>query len=316
MLNRVLGNHSQVIALNELHYFGDIWKPGAGVSLSTKELEGMAAQLIARYYRGIWGGLFTDEDRKQAIEIVSKLRPEQKNGWAIFSAVMEWISEVQGKNCISEQTPRNIFYASALLDNYPDSYVVQMVRDPRAVLASQKGRWRRKWLGGDNIPWLEIVRVRANYHPITMCKLWKKAIHASIALSEHPRFTALCFESLVASPEKELVELCSFLGLSYEPDMDNVPLVGSSNKKNHDNRKGISSDVLDTWKNKLSSGEIALCEYICRNEMAYYGYKPVTNNIPLISVLMNLIFFPVHLVGVVITNPKRAMIQLRAYLRK
>ena len=56
MLNRVLGNHSQIAALNELHYFGDLWQPGLGhTSLPKNELKRIASTLLHRHNHGIWG---------------------------------------------------------------------------------------------------------------------------------------------------------------------------------------------------------------------------------------------------------------------
>lgn len=317
MMNRVLGNHSQILALNELHYFGDLWAPGPKITpLNDTELRTMAARLLARHTHGIWQGAPSEMETRQASEIVAQLDDGQKNGRDLFCAVIDRIASEHDKSIISEQTPRNIFYAHLLLEYYPDAYVIQLVRDPRAVLASQKGRWRRKWLGGKNTPWAETIRVWANYHPITMCKLWRKSVQAGLPLASHPRFMGLRFEDLVSSPQSYIEKICGFLGIEYQPGMENVPQIGSSSRNNIENRRGISADVLQAWKNNLTTGEIAFCEKITADMMSKYEYQPVTSRIPLFSTAYILLLFPLHLLGVIITNPKRALIQLRAYFNK
>lgn len=317
MLNRVLGNHRQILALNELHYFGDLWSPGSKVSpLNDAELKTLAAHLLARQKHGIWRGTPTETERQQATDIVAQLDDGQKNGRDLFAAVVDWIAKKHRKTIVTEQTPRNIFYASHLLDHYPDAFVIQLVRDPRAVLASQKGRWRRKWLGGANTPWSEIIRVWANYHPITMSKLWKKSVEAGLCLASHPHFMSLRFEDLVSDPQSHIEKICTFLDVEYQPGMDHVPQVGSSSRHNVDDKRGISTDVLQAWRNGLTPGEVAFCEGITKVMMARYGYQPTTNHMPLLSAAAISALYPLHLLGVLITNPKRAAIQLRAYLHK
>ena len=52
-----------------------------------------------------------------------------------------------------------------------------MVRDPRDVLLSQKNKWKRKFLGANDIPFFELLRARFNYHPYTISKMWKTAVN-------------------------------------------------------------------------------------------------------------------------------------------
>ncbi len=317
MLNRVLGNHSRILALNELHYFGDLWSPGSKVSpLDDTKLKTIAAHLLARQSHGIWRGTPTETEKQQAADIVAQLDDSQKNGRDLFAAVVDWIANQHGNTIVTEQTPRNIFYARHLLDHYPDALVIQLVRDPRAVLASQKGRWRRKWLGGANTPWPEIIRVWANYHPITISKLWKKSVEAGLCLASHPRFMSLRFEDLVSDPQSQIEKICTFIGVEYQPGMSNVPQVGSSSRHNVGDKQGISTDALQAWRNSLSPGEVAFCEGLTKAMMARYGYQPMTSKLPLLSATAISALYPLHLLGVLITNPKRAAIQLRAYFNK
>jgi hypothetical protein len=318
MLTRVLGNHSQVLGLNELHYFGELCDPGTGLEpLDADALTRLAARLLARQARGVWGEGPTDLDQYWALHLVARLRPEQRTSAGVFAAVLQKLATEAGKRFACEQTPRNIFYAARLLQIYPGARVVHLVRDPRAVLASQKNRWRRKSLGGANVPWSEVVRVWVNYHPLTMARLWVKAHQAALDLARHPRFLLLRFEDLVADPEQEVRKLCEFLGIGFERDMLEVPQVGSSNRPNREAQKGISKDVLNRWERVLGRGEVALCERIARPLMERFSYPPLGRGCALgPAVIPQLLRYPLHLAGVLMANPRRAWIQWSALLHQ
>ncbi len=317
MLNRVLGNHSQIAALNELHYFGDLWQPDLNTTnIAADELKQITSTLLHRHHHGIWGGNPNNKDDVLAEKIVKSLDESQRNGIDLFYTIMEWIANDQSCEIISEQTPRNIFYTKQLLENYENSNVIQLVRDPRAVLSSQKNRWKRKWLGGKNTPWSEVIRVWINYHPITITKLWAKATKAGTQLTDHPRFLSVKFEDLASNPHKEVRKICDFLSIEYQQEMEKVPHVGSSIKTNAEHKQGISADTLNSWKSTLTRGEIAICEYLTKSYMDKYNYTPVSDKVPLLSVIFYLLIFPLHLLGVVLINPRRVWIQLKAGLTK
>jgi hypothetical protein len=315
MLSRVLGNHSQVLGLNELHYFGDLWDLRME-PVAAPVLERLAASVFARQARGIWGEGPTDLDQRRAARMVAGLESSEQTGAGVFAAVLGELVTDAGKRIACEQTPRNIFYARRLLEIYPGARVVHLVRDPRAVLASQKNRWRRKYLGGANIPISEVIRVWVNYHPVTMSRLWVKANQAALDLVGHPRFLLLRFEDLVANPEQEVRRLCGFLGIAFDPVMLEVPQIGSSNRPNQEARKGIAKDVLDRWERVLGKGEIALCERIARPLMERFSYAARSRGSALDPALIPpLLSYPLHAAGVIMANPRRVWIQLNALVR-
>jgi hypothetical protein len=315
MLNRIIGLHGEVMALNELHYFGDIWQP-SGKTLDKASLISMAEELLARHYHDLWGGTAEPVEKAKATEIVNALVPEQHNGYQLFSAVMAFISSENSCPNLCEQTPRNIFYAKDILDQYPNAHVIQLIRDPRAVLASQKNRWRRKFLGGIDVPWYEIIRVWVNYHPVTMSHLWNRASNIGLHLENHPRYLRIKFEDIISFPEVTVTKICQFLDLEFQENILDVPKVGSSTRKNVDDSKGVSSDVVDAWQQQVTSGEVYISEKITEANMKLFSYKKMSDRTPLLSLAYNALIFPVHILGVVIINPSRAFVQLRGYLNK
>jgi omega-hydroxy-beta-dihydromenaquinone-9 sulfotransferase len=316
MLARMLGSHSAIMAFNEMHYFGAECDPfDNDREISARKMTDLAATLLVRQTHGLWGGRPSDVERAWAVRLVHDLPEHERSSAGLFAAVLRRLSDDAGKSIACEQTPRNIFYAKQLLDLYPNARIIHIVRDPRAVLASQKNRWQLKRLGARHLPTSEMIRNRVNYHPYTMGKLWAKATDEALALDGHPRFLMVRFEDLAADPSGSASRLCSFLGLHFEPGMLDIPRWGSSNLESSE-QTGVSSEVVNKWRESLSRGELWICEMTTKRLMQRLGYMPEFLGAEnAVASLPSLIFYPFHVVGVVALNPVRAWIHVKALLR-
>ena len=317
MLARMLGAHSAISAFNELHYFGSLWDPyDSNRQFSERELAELAATLLARQTHGLWGGRPTEVERAWGERLVRDLPPAACTASGLFAAVLSRLAADAGRRFACEQTPRNIFYARRLLELYPGARIVHMVRDPRAVLASQKNRWKLRQLGAHHLPFSEMLRNRVNYHPFTMAELWSKATEEALGLIGHPRFLIVHFEDLAADSEAGARRLCRFLDLQYEPEMLRVPRWGSSNVEHSGVQQGIATEVIDKWRNSLSRGEALICERITYRLMQRFGYSPeYLGRFGKHWTIPSLLTYPAHVAGVLALNPGRAWIQIRAMIR-
>jgi len=314
---RILGNHSRVLATNELQFFGEFCEIDSCDDVTDMEsLVAMAAMLLARQARAMWVKAPLPEEVSQARTLVNALPADAKTPASVFLAVTTALSASAGKSIPCEQTPRNIFYASKLLDLYSKAIIVHVLRDPRAVLASQKNRWRLRKLGGSNVPRSEVIRLWFNYHPFTMSHLWNRATEAAVALESHPRVRLIRFEDLVANPELTVRALCDSLGLDFEIGMLDVPLWGSSNVLHKSDGAGISTATLHKWQEVLSPGEVAISEKLTADHLQRFSYEPVTNGkAGVLASLAFLLKYPLHVLGALLTKPDRFIIQLKALLR-
>ena len=317
MLARMLGAHSAILAFNELHYFGSLWDPhDSSRAFSARNLSELAALLLARQNHGLWGGRPSAVESSWGRRLVRDMAEDQCNPAGLFNAFAHRLTADAGKTFACEQTPRNIFYARRLLELYPNAKVVHMVRDPRAVLASQKNRWRLRQLGAQHLPIAEMLRNRVNYHPLTMGRLWSRATEEACQLKQHSRFSIVRFEDMATDSEAAARRLCGFLGLAFEKEMLEIPRWGSSNVEHTSARTGVSAEVVDQWRSTLSRGEALICEKITNPLMQRFGYKPeYLGHQGLHTTIPSMLSYPLHVAGVVAMNPRRALIQLRAMTR-
>lgn len=315
MMNRILGAHSKILGTRELHYFGDVCKiDQLNSPQPDDELVKMAAMLTARFERGLWKSKVQESDRTKAVQIVSQIDSQQRTGAELFKVMMNHYANRYGESFICEQTPRNIFYIKQLLKTYPDAKFVHMIRDPRAVMASQKNRWRQRAMGRKVIPLTEVIRVKVNYHPWTISKLWLRATNMAIAMADHPNVLLMKFEDVVSEPEKRVKEICAFLDIDFEEGMLNIPQMGSSHKINEP-KAGITKDVVSKWSDTLDTGEIASCEKLTSSLMSRFGYeRQIPGSRKNAGYFSQLLMYPVHVVGMMLANPRRAWIHLTALL--
>lgn len=316
MLCRLLGLHSEVFGLQETHFFGDLWSLDQLKSFDMEEAIRVAATLYARQRRDVWDGTPDESDYANAKRLVSNLSDSDVSPAEIFNAFTTDIAGQHGKSIAVEQTPRNIYYANDLLDIYPKCCVIEVVRDPRAVLSSQRSRWKMRALGAKNVPWKEVLRTLVNYHALSMGLLWKKAVMAGELVAGNPRVIRVRYEDLVNEPEETIKKICDFVGICFEPNMLNVPHIASSTRTNNSKQAGIAKDGVDKWMSDLPLGDRVICEYLNYDIATNLGYHIEKPNLVRLGVFFHFLRYPFHIFGVVLTNPGRLAVQLRGIFRR
>jgi omega-hydroxy-beta-dihydromenaquinone-9 sulfotransferase len=297
MLARMLGNHSALFALNELHFVEELWLPDADGPLTTPAAEALADRLLHNqrvwYHAGYRTGRHADEAR----EIIRCLsRPIQATD--VFAEVLARETQAAGKRIAVEQTPRTIFYLAELLERLPDSRAVVLTRDPRDVVLSQKNWWRRRFRGTSGVPWRTTFRQWADYHPATISLIWRGGARTARRLAEDPRITLLRFEDLIADPASTLTKVLAPLGLQLEAAMLDVPRISSSNSSDRDGH-GVDPSVVGRYTTGLSSTEIWLTQRVTHAEAAELGYSAI----PVSAA-------PVRLLGLAILWPAKSLLAL------
>ena len=295
MMGTLLGLNDDVRRLPELHFFEEI---STEAERATPLAKDKAVDLVNRL---LWRHRYkstrkidasSDEFRTDSEEIVATL-PDGPTAELVFAAFLAYICTLRGKPISCDHTPRNVYYLREILAAYPNARVIVMVRDPRDVLSSQKHRWKMRREGFNQLPRNETLRLRANYHPVTMSLLWKSAVDAGDRFASDPRVHVLRFEDLLADGEREVSGLCDFIGLTYSPSMLEVPQVKSTFSSWKGETRGLNPESAGRWaRGALTSREIYICERMCRAAMARHSF-PRSGARPSPAVAWTLASFPV-----------------------
>jgi omega-hydroxy-beta-dihydromenaquinone-9 sulfotransferase len=289
MLGRIIGQNSKVFTFDELHFFDhqvDAAAVSGGLQWNSKQL----VTLLVRLFTSSRDSLFAKPNNAAyEAEAVSFLKEaDDFNPIAVYRDFLHYESNLHNKEIPCEQTPGYLYFLDEILKAFPNAVIVNMVRDPRDVLVSQKNKWRRMFLGGATIPLNEAFRSWTNYHPLMTSKLWVSAVRIATTFQSHPRFTSVRFEDLLSNPEQTVRGICSFANLEFEASMLNVPQVGSSAGTDNPKELGINKDRAQAWlKGGLTSTEIDICQRATKAEMRDYGYTPEDIRVSWLSLILS-----------------------------
>lgn len=318
MLGRVFGKSSQVHTFGELHFFEQMINDRI-VSQRNCWDDIKLVSMLERLITSARDGLFSPVSRgrySNDAKIILSLCTE-KDPVSVYERFLREETKKNGKCIPCEQTPRYLYASETIFSSFPEAYIINLVRDPRDVLLSQKNKWRRRFLGAKNIPIREAFRAWVNYHPYTISKLWVSSVQTAQSLEKHPRFFSLQFESLLNNPEGEIRRLCDFVGLAYEPNMLEVPQVGSSAGADDHSKIGIDHSKASGWsKGGLSKVELYLCQRVTAQEMKRLGYKVSPVSVAVWLRWLNMVTFILKISMALLFNLKRSKSMIGSIRRR
>lgn len=273
MMGRILGANDAVFTFHELHFFEQLWDPDRdGGPLDDRRAIALATRLLTTQR----DGYYTPKDPalylEEALDIIKRL-PSDRTGPEVFGAFLERETLCHGRQVPCDQTPRNIYFWREILSSYPEAFIIHIVRDPRDVLLSQKGRWKRRRLGAGRMPLREVVRSWANYHPVTISAMWCSGIRVASDFATYPRTVTVRFEDVVAEPEESITRICELLGLSFQREMLRVPRMGSSHTSDS-GALGLDAGAANRWRSAVADQtDLYLCQKMTFRRAKPLGYE-------------------------------------------
>jgi protein-tyrosine sulfotransferase len=149
------------------------------------------------------------------------------------------LADQGGKHFLSEKTPDNTLVFPQLAELLPGAHFIQIIRDPRAVIASMLEVGRRSRLKGiKSQSFTRNVRSAISY--IRHC--YNSGAEAAKIAPD--RFLTVTYERLVSEPEPVTRDICQFLGLEWSPEML------SPGEKKHLGEKAITQKSNEIWYTK------------------------------------------------------------------
>jgi hypothetical protein len=208
--------------------------------------------------------------------LMSQARHNREYG-AVFRVVMDYYARQAGKIYWLEKTPQHTFFIDEIVRSIPDARFVEIVRDPRAVLASKKrfkdtARTTERF--GDDLR--KVKMMMRVYDPFWDTLAWRLAVRAvQKAKTQYPQqIITVQYEQLITEPENTIRPVCEFLSLPFMGEMLDLEALRQEAGFRID-YGSFSTDPLERWKDKLPPAEIALCQYLVGGQMKTSGYAPV-----------------------------------------
>jgi hypothetical protein len=162
-----------------------------------------------------------------------------------------------------DHSPDNIFYGRTLLESFPHSVMVHLVRDPRAVAASVLP-----------LDW-------GPSSPRDAARWWLGRIGAGLAVESAlpDRVIRVHYEQLVTNGADELRRICDAAGLEFDQSMTARPSIDvSPYTKSQHTLVGRRADPgrIEAWRSSLGGEAIAVIEAELGDTLALLGYEPLT----------------------------------------
>lgn len=235
LVQRIMGSHSEIYAGREFDF--------------TKDIAALRRRLHGGHETGRIADLVNKDDIDKAVE-------------SFTMKLFERALRESGKTILCEKTPTNALVMADLCECMPNAYCILVLRDPRAIVASNKEVARKYFAEGLRPPSF-CASVSASIKDIN--ETWRKGLAAA---ETYDRVKAILYEDLIANPERVVRDICQFVGLEYEDSM--VRPAPLEDRQNHvsdqfwytkeELAKPISGNSLEKYKQVLSPSEITLVE--------------------------------------------------------
>ncbi len=170
-------------------------------------------------------------------------------------------SQADGAAIFLEKSPPHVFFVPEIRDVYPDAKIVNIVRDPRDVVASINEMLDRQGKSGRTV--FERARV------------WSASVNAA---QRHDLFTVR-YEDLVLNRDEVLRSVFGHLDLDYrERHFENYGAVASQTARENEtwkqnNREPVSDAMIGKFRERMTEAEAGMVESLCGRLMKSWDYE-------------------------------------------
>jgi hypothetical protein len=315
-MRSILNLHTRVHLAAETHYFDDLRAALRGKA--TNALDDDERRRCEDYFLALghrpYGHRGDPEQGRHTRSRLRELADSLGDGADVyFEAFCRLEAAYAGKELFGEKTPRHVFRIREILERFPKSKVICMIRDPRAVIVSyrdwknqggfdfEKDPGHREELERDH------ERARQSYNLLLMSMLWRSTVGAAERAAREfgpERVRLVKYEDLARNPREHLSATCEWLGLPFEEAMLEAPMSNSSFAR-YELRSGVSTESIDRWRKKLSAVEVGIIQAVCRSAMNRMGYERDAVATPWLRLLWSWVTLPFAVVKAARLNRSR-----------
>ncbi|KAF3922289.1 hypothetical protein ABW20_dc0106641 [Dactylellina cionopaga] len=201
------------------------------------------------------------------VEIFEVLRHEPRSVHRIVWELLLRAGEQRNARVVMDKSLDSVYYADELMRLFPDMLFLNVVRDPRAQIASMN------------------KAIIHDFDTLLNANTWVEAYRAADAvIKQYPERTlTIRYEDFLANQEGVLRKICEFFGIEFLPEMLDVSRSSEAQKISKMSAlwsSNCSAPIpanIDKFKVSLSMDEIATIESITGGYMQRYGYERMTD---------------------------------------
>ena len=200
------------------------------------------------------------------VDIFDAIQGETRSVHRIVWEMLLRFGERHGARIVMDKSLDSVHYADELMALMPDMLFLNVVRDPRAQVASMN------------------KAVIHDFDTTLNARTWVQAHSVGRALAEkHPeRVLTIRYEDFLADQQTTIRRICSFIGLEFLPGMLDVQNSQEAQQLSKMSDLWASNCFApipanrDKFKTQLSADEIEMIETLAQEHMRHYGYEFMT----------------------------------------
>lgn len=236
--------------------YGDLEDDRAYFRLVTDVIGLQAASMVK------WPGVAFDP-----VDVFESIRHGPRSVHRIVWELLLRSGEQHNAKVVMDKSLDSVHYADDLMSMFPDMLFLNVVRDPRAQVASMNNA------------------IIHDFDTTLNALTWVKAHRAANDLiGKFPeRVLTIRYEDFVHQQGETLQRVCAFFGLEYKPEMLDVSRSTEAQAISQLSALWTSNCFppiaanIDKFKKQLSMEEIEVIEILAKDYMQQYGYELITS---------------------------------------
>lgn len=224
----------------------------------------------------IYSAVLTFKERLPYIKVIESIGPallrselcklEKVTAYSIFDTIMKTAALVRGKKLYGAKFALHFSYTNELIEKFPESKVLYLTRDPRAIFISDfkkkkkesSGNYYRFPIKGKLLRFVMIFYIIREWK--WSMRTYERCKHKHLS----DRIKLFSYEKLIDNQSKVVQQIAIFLDMSSnEFNADVVEVVDSSYQF------GLSKD---RWRSEILRIELFLFKLFLGRKMKKYGY--------------------------------------------
>lgn len=200
------------------------------------------------------------------VEIFEAIRNEPRSVHRVVWELLLRAGERHNASVVMDKSLDSVHYADELMRLFPDMLFLNVIRDPRAQVASMNRA------------------IIHDFDTLLNAQAWVDAHRVARSLvARYPdRVLTIRYEDFLSNQEETLMKVCRFFGIEYLPQM--LDVTHSSEAKQISQLSALwASNCFapvaanaDKFKKQLSMEEIEVIETLTQEYMSLYGYELMT----------------------------------------
>jgi hypothetical protein len=201
------------------------------------------------------------------VELFESIQGESRSVHRIVWEMLLRAGERNKAAVVMDKSLDSVHYADELMRLFPDMRFLNVVRDPRAQVASMN------------------KAIIHEFDTLLNARIWAEAHRSACSLlARYPeRVLTIRYEDFLSDQEQTLMKVCNFFDIDFLPHMLDVTRSAEANRIAKLSALWVSncfSPIVanaDKFKKQLSMDDIEIIETMTQEYMRFYGYEMMTD---------------------------------------